>query len=92
MPGVSPEPPEQTREEVAKIYAVSTPGSQLFAAITACVRNSCGRASPCCVPPCRGAQMGRYVLEPGVGEGALKKSPPLPWIAAAPAGRGSGMR
>lgn len=55
----------QTEEEAAKIYTVSAPGSQLFAAINVCMRNSCDHASPCCVPLCRGAEMGRCVLKWG---------------------------
>lgn len=58
MPRVSLELPWQTGEEAAKIYTVSTPGSQLFAAINVCMRNSCGRASPRCVPLCCGAEDG----------------------------------
>lgn len=65
MPWVSLELPWQTGEEAAKIYTVSTPGSQLFAAINVCMRNSCGCASPRCVPLCCGAEMGKCVLEGG---------------------------
>lgn len=41
--------PGRQGEEAAKIYPVSTPGSQLFAAIDVCMRNSCGRAACPCV-------------------------------------------
>lgn len=69
---MSLEPPWQTGEEVAEIYAVSTPGPQLFAAINVWMRSSCGCASLCCVSPGRGAEMEACLLEV---EGPRRVSP-----------------
>lgn len=55
MPWVSLEPPWQPGEEVAKIYAVSTPGSQLLASRR---RGHEEWPPPCCAPLGRGVCRG----------------------------------